>query len=337
MSNTGGSRPGFFVPPTVEELNPTVADYEVLELMAQGGMGAVYKARQLSSDKLVALKVLPHLDDDGGMRVEERFDREAQAMAGLRHPNICEVYEIGQTSEGLHFFSMEHIDGGDLHTHFKGGKLTVDHVFSWIAQICEALDYAHAQGIVHRDIKPANVLVTSEGEIKLIDFGLVKPNDPAKLLQRLTLTNMAIGTPDFVAPEARIPGVDADHRADLYAVGVMIYQMLTGKLPRGAWRPPSAMTPGIDPRFDPIVIKAMAPEPQDRYQSAREISEDIRTIRKTPRFVRADDGAGPKSRKIKRVRKQVAKGSSLATWLICGGVLVLVALLLAGISVFGGR
>ena len=305
-------------------------------------MGAVYRAVHTKLNRTVAIKVLPHIEDDGGMRMIERFEREAHSMAQLKHPNLIEVHDIGQTTDGLHYFAMEHVEGHDLHTLLHTGKLTTEHVQSWIPQICDALEHAHAKGLIHRDVKPANILVNSEGIVKMIDFGLARPNDPQKLVARLTMTNVALGTPDYAAPEARATGVDADSRGDIYAVGVMLYQMLTGRLPRGAWRPPSALVPGMDPRYDPVIVKALQPDPKDRYQHANEISLALREIRKTPQFARAGESDKEDAGKRKAPRKKVKRpkrsggrrsGDLMTLWIVLGvgavalGGLVLVLVL----------
>ncbi|MEM7013207.1 MAG: serine/threonine-protein kinase [Verrucomicrobiota bacterium] len=338
MSSSSGysaSRPGEFDAPTPEELDKDLPNYKVEKMIAKGGMGAVYEATQDGLGRKVAVKLLPNIDDDGGMQMVERFKREANSMAKLNHRNIIEVHDIGRTASGMHYFAMEHVDGHDLHTLLHTGKLTTDHVHSWIPQVCDALQHAHAAGLIHRDIKPANVLVNSEGVVKMCDFGLARPNDPKELVARLTMTNVALGTPDYAAPEARVAGVDADSRADLYAIGVILYQMLTGRLPRGAWRPPSAIVPGMDPRFDPIVIKALAPEPADRYQHANEISLALREIRKSSQYKKEEDSAAEEESQKKRVKRRKGKKSdSKVMWIIVGVVAVaaiagLIALIVA--------
>ncbi|MFT5467978.1 MAG: serine/threonine protein kinase [Verrucomicrobiales bacterium] len=337
-SGYSASRPGEFDAPSAEELSANLPNYEIEKLIAKGGMGAVYLGKQIMLNRICAIKLLPHIEDDGGMRMIERFEREAQAMAKLKHANLIEVYEIGETTDGMHYFAMEHVDGHDMHTLLHTGKLTTEHVFSWIPQICGALQYAHSQGLIHRDVKPANILVNKEGIVKMIDFGLARPSDPKKLVARLTMTNVALGTPDYAAPEARQTGVDADYRGDLYAIGVILYQMLTGRLPRGAWRPPSALVPGMDPRFDPIVVKAMSPDPEGRYQQAQDIAADIHAIRKTPQFQRAGSSSpsspSPGQRKtVKRAKRSSGSKSSgnLASFFVAGGIalgLILIVVLI---------
>lgn len=279
----GNTTGGGFVPPSPEELDAILDAYEFLEMLGRGGMGAVYKARQKSLDRLVAIKILPPdlAEDDAaedGFRFAERFQREARAMARLNHPNIISVYDFGQAADGQCYFVMEYIEGTDLHSLIQGGGLTIDHVAGWMSQICDALHYAHSRGIVHRDIKPANIMITREGQVKVADFGLAKLTGPEEVQTKLTMTHMAMGTPDYVAPEALEAGVEVDHRADLYAVGVMLYEMLTGKVPRGAWKAASTQVPGLDPRYDDLIEKAMDADREGRYQQASEIGATLYEI-----------------------------------------------------------
>jgi serine/threonine protein kinase len=156
--------------------------------------------------------------------------------------------------------------------------MTVDHVAGWMSQICDALQYAHSRGIVHRDIKPANIMITREGQAKVADFGPATLTGPEEVQTKLTMTHMAMGTPDHVAPEVPEAGVEVDHRADLYTVGVMLYEMLTGKVPRGAWKAASTQVPGLDPRYDDLIEKAMDADREDRYQQASEIGATLYEI-----------------------------------------------------------
>jgi serine/threonine protein kinase len=278
---------GGFVPPSTGDLDAILDQYEFIKLLGRGGMGAVYQARQKSLDRLVAIKILPpHLttdEEEQGFHFAERFQREARAMAKLSHPNIVAVYDFGQAKDGQFYFVMEYIEGTDLAALIKGGQMTTAHVTGWMSQICEALQYAHDKGIVHRDIKPANIMITREGNVKVADFGLAKlAGGDAAEQTKLTMTNMAMGTPDYVAPEVLEMGVVVDHRADLYALGVMLYEMLTGKVPRGAWRSPSTQIAGLDPRFDAVIDRAMDADRESRFQQAGEISATIYQIVNTP-------------------------------------------------------
>lgn len=219
------------------------------------------------------------------MNFVARFEQEAKAMAKLDHPAIISVFDFGETSEGQLYFVMEFVEGMDIHQYLNhhGGRLNQDDALAIIAHVLDALEYAHSHGIVHRDIKPANILLNNEGRVKVADFGLAKKlsagedDGPA-----LTMSNVAIGTPDYVAPEALEEGSTPDHRADLYAIGVMLYRMLTGKLPRGQFKLPSEIVPNLDPRLDEIVNLSLQPNPEDRYASASSVRSALDPIFTTP-------------------------------------------------------
>jgi hypothetical protein len=276
--------------PSVEEMQAMLPQYEILEILGRGGMGAVYKGRQKSLKRLVAIKILPPDAADDEMRFVERFENEAQTMAAMNHPAIVSVYDFGETAEGLLYFIMEFVDGTDVHKMIQtSGKLGDDYALAITAHVCDALDYAHSRGVIHRDIKPANILIDQEGRVKVADFGLAKMHDPS-MTSGLTRTNMAMGTPDYVAPESLSMGMVVDHRADLYAVGVMLYQMLTGEVPRGMFRMPSEKGIGTDPRFDEIICKAMESDRDHRYQTASEVRHALDVILTTPQP--KNDGTG---------------------------------------------
>jgi len=277
-SSIPASTPGKpWQPPAPEDLAPELPQYEILGLLGRGGMGAVYKARQKSLNREVAIKILPPMvEEDGLMHYAERFIAEAQAMGRLEHQNIIAVYDAGQTPGGLLYFVMQYVPGTDVAQMIRSaGRLPPEHAYAITAHVCDALAYAHRNGIIHRDIKPANIMVDMEGRVKVADFGLAKAVDANT---GFTQSNMAVGTPDFVAPEALIPGMPVDGRADLYAVGVMLYQMLTGSIPRGAFKPASVMVPGLDARFDQIVFKAMQVDREERHSSATELRQHLDSI-----------------------------------------------------------
>ena len=268
---------GGWTPPTVEELHQLLPQYEIDAILGHGGMGAVYKGRQEALGRTVAIKVLPEtlITDDDDHNYVERFKLEARSMANLDHPAIISVHDFGQTDAGHLYFVMEFIDGMDIQQYIGacGGSVDPEHAIAIVSHVLDALDYAHSRGIIHRDIKPANVLINSEGRVKIADFGLAKEfsiDDNDAALSGLTMTDMAMGTPDYVAPEALEVGVTADARADLYAVGVMLYVMLTGRLPRGMFKLPSEEKLDLDPRFDEVIARALENRPDDRYQDATE-------------------------------------------------------------------
>src|SRR4030095_1219839 len=241
-----------WAPPGVEGLAAFCPGYQIEALLGRGGMGAVYRARQPSLDRLVAIKLLP-LEISADEEVAARFRREARALARLQHPNIIAVHDFGTTTEGHLFFVMEYFDGTDLACLLRGGKLDVAQALDVVRQTCEALQFAHAQGVVHRDIKPANVLVDRDGRVKIGDFGLAKLTGTNDLRDQ-TQPDTTFGTPDYTAPE-QWRG-QADHRADIYSLGVIFYEMLTGEVPHGVFDPPSKKA-AVDARLDPVVLRAV--------------------------------------------------------------------------------
>ncbi len=272
-----------FIPQSASELNETIgAHIEITDLLGHGGMGAVYLGHQVRLGRPVAVKVLMNLEACEGWDFKERFLIEARSMARLDHPGIVKVHDYGETSDGKPYFVMELVDGMDLHSLIHGSDLTETHITSWVPQICQALDYAHRNGLIHRDVKPGNAMITMEGAVKIMDFGLVKVR-PGPGRARLTHVEMSVGTPDYLAPEALEPGREIDHRADIYSMGVLLYQMLTGAVPRGAWVAPSQRRSGVDPRYDAVVVKAMQEEPVMRYQRVTELGDEVLEIGKSPR------------------------------------------------------
>lgn len=278
---TGGG--GFkWQPPTPERLAQLLPQYHIEALIGRGGMGAVYKGTQKALERPVAIKILPPEVDDEDASYTERFKNEAKIMARLEHPAIVPVYDFGETSEGQLYFVMGFINGTDIHQMIQSqGRLPPEHALAITAHVCDALGYAHQHGIIHRDIKPSNILINMEGQVKVADFGLAKAHDTSQS-SGLTKTGLAMGTPDYVAPETLSIGMVPDGRADLYAVGVMLYQMLTGQVPRGAFDLPSKLS-GCDPRFDSIVIKAMKYDREDRYPTATDLRRDLDVILTAPR------------------------------------------------------
>jgi predicted Ser/Thr protein kinase len=263
--------------PRPEELAPYFPQLEVLELLGQGGMGAVYKARQPGLDRLVALKILP-AEAGRDPAFAERFTREARALARLSHPNIIGVYDFGQTG-GLYYFLMEYVDGANLRQLLHGGHLPPAEALQIVPQICEALQYAHDEGIVHRDIKPENILLDKKGRLKIADFGLARLLGRTPTGARLTQDRQVMGTPHYMAPEQVEKPLEVDHRADIYSLGVVFYEMLTGELPLGRFPAPSEKVQ-MDVRIDEVVLRALAKEPQRRYQQVSEIKTQVEALRR---------------------------------------------------------
>jgi tRNA A-37 threonylcarbamoyl transferase component Bud32/capsular polysaccharide biosynthesis protein len=265
-----------FHPPTIEEIAAAFPQFEILELIGQGGMGAVYKVRQKDLDRIVALKILPPAIGQSP-EFSERFTREARALAKLNHPGIVTIHEFGQRN-GLFFILMEFVDGVNLAQLMKTGRVSPREALAIVPQVCDALQYAHDQGIVHRDIKPENLLLDRQGRVKVADFGIAKVvaavRDPmaggnAPAPENQTLAGNIIGTPQYMAPEQISHPCDVDHRADIYALGVVFYQMLTGELPGKDLQTPSRKVT-IDVRLDEMVLRALEEKPERRYQTALE-------------------------------------------------------------------
>jgi serine/threonine protein kinase len=278
----GGSNPsgttGYvadFVPPAPADLAAHFPQLEILELLGKGGMGAVYKARQSKLDRLVALKILPP-EAGRDPAFAERFTREARALARLNHPHVVAVHDFGE-SHGLYYFIMEYVDGANLRHLMTAGGLTAAQTLQIVPKICEALQYAHDEGIVHRDIKPENILLDKKGRVKIADFGLAKLLGQTAAPQRLTGTRQVMGTPHYMAPEQLEKPLGVDHRADIYSVGVVFYEMLTGELPLGHFALPSHKVP-VDARLDEVVLRALEKEPDDRYQHVSDLEREVATI-----------------------------------------------------------
>ena len=264
-----------FEPPSVADIAKLFPQLEILALIGKGGMGAVYRARQPALDRIVALKILPPQAATGPGFVE-RFNREARALAKLNHPNIVAVYEFGQAG-GLSYFIMEYVDGANLRELERTRKLSPREALQIVPQICEALQFAHDEGVVHRDIKPENILLDKKGRVKIADFGIAKIlSGPSEV--DLTGTQGAIGTPHYMAPEQMEKPTAVDHRADIFSLGVVFYEMLTGELPLGKFAPPSARKVEVDVRLDDVVLRALEKDPELRYQQANQVKTAVDTI-----------------------------------------------------------
>jgi predicted Ser/Thr protein kinase len=261
--------------PSPEEIARFFPQLEIVELLGRGGMGVVYKARQVQLDRLVALKILPP-EAGAEPHFSERFAREARALARLNHPSIVAVYDFGQT-EGLFYFLMEYVDGANLRELMRTQQITPKEALVIVPRICEALQFAHDEGIMHRDIKPENILIDKKGRVKIADFGLAKllGRDPADL--SLTQAGMSVGTPRYMAPEQMEHPDEVDHRADIYSLGVVFYEMLTGELPVGRFVAPSQKAE-IDVRLDEIVLRSLEHDVDRRYQHVSEVKSDVEDV-----------------------------------------------------------
>ncbi len=286
LAGSGSGAP--HTPPSVDELSPHFPQLEILELLGQGGMGVVYKVRQKQLDRIAALKILPP-GTGADPAFAERFAQEAKALARLNHPGIVTIYDFGQ-AEGLFFLLMEYVDGVSLARLMRGGRVAPREALAIVPQICDALQFAHDQGIVHRDIKPENILLDRQGRVKVADFGLAKLLGAASATaaggpwpgssSNLTVAGKVLGTPGYMAPEQIEHPAAVDHRADIYALGVVFYQMLTGQLPGRSLEPPSRKV-SLDVRLDEVVLRALEKEPERRYQRAGDVKTAVETIATT--------------------------------------------------------
>ncbi|HEV7402102.1 MAG TPA: protein kinase, partial [Chthoniobacteraceae bacterium] len=260
------------------EVGKKLPQFEILQMLGRGGMGVVYQARQRQLDRMVAVKILPPVDALSADFVA-RFTREARALAKLNHPNIVSVFDFGEAG-GLYYIVMELVDGTNLRELFETRKLTPAEALAIVPKICDALQYAHEEGIVHRDIKPENILIDRKGRVKIADFGLAKLLCREALDMTLTLSGTSLGTVRYMAPEQMDKPETVDHRADLYSLGVVIYEMLTGDVPVGRYDLPSQKA-HVDVRLDEIVLHALEREPARRYQHASEVRDDVEKVTST--------------------------------------------------------
>lgn len=270
-------------PPPAEELALLFPGYEITGLLGRGGMGAVYRARQLELDRIVAVKLLPAEMSEDATFVD-RFRGEARMLARLQHPHIVNVFESGATAAGHLFFVMEYVDGEDLARVLQRGPLAAVEALRTLKEVCDALEYAHSQGVIHRDIKPSNILLTQDGYVKVVDFGLARIED-APPDCKLTSSGVAMGTFEYSSPEQSSGRGGIDHRSDLYSLGVVAYELLTGEVPRGIFDPPSKKC-AIDPIYDDVILRALAREPERRYSSATAFREALERPQKIQRRVR---------------------------------------------------
>ncbi|TWU39598.1 serine/threonine-protein kinase [Novipirellula artificiosorum] len=276
-------------PPNIEDVRSAFPQLEVIELIGQGGMGAVYKARQKSLNRLIAIKLLTR-QSDGTNDFEARFTREARALAELNHPNIVTIHDFGQAG-GYYFLMMEYVDGVNLRQAMAAGRLAPEQALSIVPPVCEALTFAHRRGIVHRDIKPENLLLDRAGNVKIADFGIARivrlsadestssVNANSDLAtQDMQLTGAGVlGTPNYMAPEQTQNPAAVDQRADVYSLGVVLYEMLTGEVPRGRFDVPSRKV-AVDVRLDEIVLRALDRDPELRWPTTAALKSQLESL-----------------------------------------------------------
>jgi predicted Ser/Thr protein kinase len=335
MGPTVGGGAGVVAEPVEGELAGVFPQFQILELIGSGGMGRVYKVMQPGLGRVAALKVLmPELAKDPSF--VERFTREGRALARLQHPNIVSVFDIGET-RGYCWLLMEYVDGVNLRQVMQSGSLSPTDALQIIPGVCAALEYAHGQGVLHRDIKPENILLDGSGRVKIADFGVAKLSEVEGRRVTLTLSGSSLGTPAYMAPEQIERPQDVDHRADIYSLGVVFYEMLTGELPLGRFPAPSE-TKGVDPRFDNVVFRTLEKQRERRYQTAGEMKTQVEQVKVgevPPPMPSGPMAAGPGAAGPVRVgvvsdggRVREERVSQKAVWgMVCtvAGVVLLVA------------
>jgi serine/threonine protein kinase len=279
----------------------TLSHYRIVGKLGVGGMGVVYDAEDTRLPRRVALKFLPQ-ELAGDQEASRRLQREAETIALLNHPNICTIYEI-EEHEGSRFIAMERVDGTNLKLHMTRKTLTDGEIVGIARQVAVALQAAHESGVVHRDIKPGNIMIATSGQVKVLDFGLARrfrmPDTGEVLLHGSTIPGRPLGTANYMAPERIMQG-PLDPRSDLFSLGVVMYEMATGRLPFGGASPSETVTnilekdptpltrlsPGRPVTLERIVTRSLAKEPDERYQSAFELHVALEAMNAPQGFFR---------------------------------------------------
>ncbi|MCB1094254.1 MAG: serine/threonine protein kinase [Verrucomicrobiae bacterium] len=308
------AEPHIWTAPGVEELQGRLPGYDVVRMLGRGGMGAVYEARHLRLNRRVAIKVLPaEMSEEPGMAT--RFRREAETMAQLRAPSVVQVHDCGETDAGHLYYVMEFVEGEDLAARLaRSPAPTVEESLVILNTVCQSLTLLHTHGIVHRDVKPANVLLASSGQVKLADFGLAASVEREMLAPALTRPGSSLGTLEYAAPEQLARSARPGPATDIYSLGVITYEMLTGELPRGVFDPPSVRNPALEPAFDGVVLRALQSDPARRFASAEEFREAL---------AQAADRRRQQSLREREMRRRLARRARAAAVL---GSLALLAL-----------
>lgn len=251
-----------------------IGDYVVSGKIGQGGIAEIFRARQASLNRDVAIKILfPQFSDDP--EILRRFERESVVIAKLNHPNIVHVIDKGRAGN-RYFFVMEYVDGASLREVIDSERIPLRNKLEMIAQVCKALDYAHKNGVIHRDIKPANILVDRQGNPRVADFGIAQIVGTPE--SEITASDLVMGTLAYMSPEQKVSSTNVDQTTDIYATGIIIYEILTGKKPMGRFKLPSELDPALGAEYDNLVQKCLAQEPKDRFQSAEELKNAILNV-----------------------------------------------------------
>jgi serine/threonine protein kinase len=325
-------------------IGKTIGQYEIIEQIGVGGMATVYKAYQSSINRHVAVKILPTQFAHDPNFVK-RFTQEAKAIAALEHPHILPVYDFG-TQEGLTYMVMRYIEGGTL-ADLMGQPMFNERIVEIVGNMARALDYAHSQGVVHRDIKPSNILMDKHGEALLTDFGIAKVMQDTGGTQ-LTGTGSILGTPEYMSPE-QAEGVSVDHRSDLYSLGVVLYELLTGQPPYQAKTPlavvlmhvkeplplPHTINPNVAEPLEQVVLKAMAKNRNQRYQTAAEMEQALKNALKEIESITPTTSLpAPETQGLAKPTPAPAKSGGAMGPLLIGGLLVAVLLCVGAIAIF---
>ncbi|MFT5467275.1 MAG: serine/threonine protein kinase [Verrucomicrobiales bacterium] len=277
----GTTRATHFEALSIEDLNQQVPEYELSVLFSSDFTGALYRGRQPKLERDICLKLLPPIAGTEGESYAAAFTHEAHTMASLNHPNIIKVHDFGKTEGGLNYFVMEYVEGSILRRVVNLQQLTLDHIFGWTPQICEALQHAHLQGVVHCDIRPTNILISNEGSVKVANFGLSRVQGQRPEISDSMSNSISATTLNYASPEMRDPAASIDYRTDIYSLGVVLFEMLTGQIPT-IDGPPASEIAGVDPRFDRIIAGALEPDREARFQTALDISVRLRAIQNEP-------------------------------------------------------
>jgi len=248
-----------------------IGDYEIIEKTGQGGVAEIYRGRQASLDREVAVKLLLERDTIDS-EIVNRFEREAKIIARLRHPNIVHVIDRGIDQRGC-YFVMDYIEGKDFQKILSHGTYSLEQKIGVVLNLLKALDYAHKNGVIHRDVKPSNILIDKHGFVMVVDFGIAQMFDEKG--SDCTETGLIMGTPAYMSPEQKLSSCKVDRTTDIYAVGVILYEIMTEKKPLGNFKPPSYINSEISPRLDAIVLKCLEQDPKDRYQTAVELKDEL--------------------------------------------------------------
>ena len=311
------------------EVPKQIGPYEILGPLGKGGMGAVYKAMQPSLNRIVAIKVLPP-DFAKDPEAVARFHREAQTVALLSHPNIVQIIDKGE-DQGILYFAMEYVEGTSLDVVLRQRRLSLPEVVQVVKQVGRGLGAAHRAGVVHRDLNPRNILVSPTlSVVKLADFGISRVESVARTLGTLATQGMTLGSLHYLAPEQAVDATAVDHRADIYSLGVVFYEALTGRMPLGKFNLPSELNKDLPSEIDPVVLKCLATEPGDRYATVGQLLEDIDKLEEMMRFQLLDELKG-----LRRGTSMLFKRGS-TSFQRNRGVLVLLGVLALAVAGVGG-